>query len=765
LNISKEIKELYTKLEENIEGYLNDFDKKKLKIAFYHSCKEFWQQKNKYWKLKIVHLLNTSIKLASLQAWIPSIIAWLLHSCKIETNHRKKEFKKKFWKEVTKLIIWVNHIKNMKYEEWMTTKDIDFFKNFFKIWWKDLRVIFIKICEKIDSIEDIEHVDEKLRKQTAIEVTEIYSPMIKIFWIWKFFYNIEDTCYKYIHPKDFENISSILEKNKDIYNKRLNKIKGEIEIYLSEENIDANVESRIKSISSIAKKIRDKWLSIKWIFDIIAFRIIVENKRDAYIALGMMHSHFKVRWKRIKDYISAPKANGYQSLHTTLSDNEGNFFEVQIQTKEMYKLNTFWLASHSWYKWISSSNKSLPEWMQEILQNQKKQISWEELIDSLNMGNIKDTISCETPRWEIIELPKWSTIIDFAFKIHTQLGKKIIWARVNNEYSENLIQYIKDWDKIKLEVWEKESDYPVKYISYVKTNIAKKSLKKILKNKSIEKRILLWEHLLNNKMQILWYKSMSKMPTFLQKEILRRMNFEKEKELYLEIWWWNIDVNKIIDLIYNLWSEKEKYTNTVSLKIILKKKDHNNLYLISNVFHNLDINVINIEYKWLNIFSEVYVKNFKNLQELLSELSRVPNVKHVKRRLTNKNIGFISIIILTWFFILLSPFILFFFENFFHLSTIIYEILFYINIFFFVFTLYLFKNMAKNILPWLIKQNIFWISMIILNTITLLTVIIESIYVFNNNNSVFFFSIILLLYWLTIFDFIDSKVKNKEEIQ
>lgn len=760
--IKEEIQELYDNLEIEVEKYLENFDRKNLKKAFYFAYKNFSHKKTKYWQEKIVHLLNTAHKLASLQAWIPSVIAGLLHSYKIERSN-KKEFGNKFWQEITKLIIWVNNISNIVYSEWMTTKDIDFLKKIFKIWWKDLRVLFIKICEKIDWIENIINVEKELRRQTAIEVTEIYSPMIKILWIWKFFWNIDDICYKYIHPKEFENISNIINKDKENLENRIIFLENQIKKDLEESNIVAKIESRIKSISSIAKKIKNKGISIPWIYDIIALRIITENKNDAYVALWIIHSHFKVRWKRIKDYISAPKGNWYQSLHTTLSDNEGRFFEVQIQTKEMYKLNTFWLASHSWYKGISSSNNSLPEWMQDLLKNQKQQISWKDFIDSLNINNLKDTISCETPSWEIIELPKGSTILDFAFKIHTEIWKQILWAWINNIYSENLMQYIKEWDLIKLDIWKEECDYPVKYVSFVKTSLAKKHIKKLLKNKSKDKRILLWEHLLNNKMRGLWYKSFSKMPETIKIDVFKKIWLEDSEELFLEIWWWNIDINKIIDLIYNLWDEKNKYTSTVLIKITLKKKDHNNLYLISNVFHNLDINVKNIEYKWLIISAEVNVKNFLNLQELLAEISRVPNVISTKRQLTNRNIWFISIIIITGFFILASPFILFFIENFLNLSNIIYEILFYINVFFFIWMLYFFKSMAKNTLRWIINKNIFWIAMWILNTITLITVIIESIYIFNNDNSIFFFSLILILYGLTLFEYIDNKIPDDEE--
>ena len=762
LYIKEEIQGLYYNLEIEVGKYLENFDRKKLKKAFYFAYKNFSHKKTKYWQEKIVHLLNTADKLASLHAWMPSIIAGLLHSYKIDKSN-KKEFEKKFWKEITKLIIWVNNISNIVYSEWMTTRDIDFLKKIFKIWWKDLRVLFIKICEKIDWIMAIENLDGKQKKQLAIEVTEIYSPMIKIFWIWKFFWNTDDICYKYTHPREFSEIENIIKKDKNKLIDRIKELESKIETILTNELIEVKIESRIKSISSIAKKIKNKWISISWIYDIIALRVITNNKNETYLALWIIHSYFKVIWKRIKDYISTPKSNWYQSLHTTLTDNEENFFEVQIQTKEMYKLNSFGLASHSWYKSISSNNNSTPEWMKELLKNQKKQISGKNFIDSLNISNLKNTISCITPSWEIIELPKDSTILDFAFKIHTEIWKQILWAWVNNIYSENLIQSLKDWDTIRIERGEKECDYPVRYISYIKTNLAKKILKKQLKNKSKDKRIQLWEHLLNDKMKILWYKGFSKMPDFIKNNILKKVKLENNKELYLEIWWWNIDVNKIIDLIYNSWFEKYKYASTISIKIDLKKKDHNNLYLVSNVFHNLDVNVKNIEYKGLIISAEVNVKDFTNLQELISELSRVPNVISAKRQLTNRNIWFISIIIITWFFILASPFMLFFIENFLNLSKEIYESLFYINVFFFIFMIYFFKNMAKSILKWVINQNIFWVAMLILNTVTLVTLIIESIYIFHNNNSIFLFSLVLTLYWLTIFEYLDSKIKKNEE--
>jgi hypothetical protein len=369
---------------------------------------------------------------------------------------------------------------------------------------------------------------------------------------------------------------------------------------------------------------------------------------------------------------------------------------------------------------------------------------------------------CFTSTWDKIELPKDSTILDFAFKIHTKIWNRVTWAWINWEYVENLIQILNNWDKVHLSLSEKELEYPVRYISFLKTKSAKKNLKNSFKNKSISKIKSLWKHLLNEKMELLWYKSFEKMPLLIQNIVIHSLNINNINDLYLNIWTWNILIDKIINIIYNTKFDESKYKSIVWLKITFKQKSPDNINALFKVFHDLDINIININYKWTYTDAEINVKNLSLLRDLLVEISRIPNVLKVKRVLLKKMIIFLILLTLISAWIIISPIVLIFIENYYNFSNIIYKSLFYINIWFFVSLLYFFKYIVKATLPWLIKQKFFWMSMLMLNTFILATVIRESIYIFDSQNSIFLFSLVILVYWLTTFEYLDSKINNQK---
>jgi hypothetical protein len=269
--------------------------------------------------------------------------------------------------------------------------------------------------------------------------------------------------------------------------------------------------------------------------------------------------------------------------------------------------------------------------------------------------------------------------------------------------------------------------------------------------------------LLDIRMEFLGYKPFKNMPKVIRDDVLTFFQAKDIHSLYLWIWTAYIDADKVISYIYHLKHDNYKYASIVSLKITFKSKNHKNINALFDVFHNLDIHIVNIHYKWLSTDADINVKNLDILHELLAEVWRLPNVSQVKRRFTYRVWIFLSVLWAVSTFILMSPAMIFFIDKSFWLWEWIHKIMFFLVSGSFLFLLYFFKYIARVTLPWLLKRNTFWIGMFFLNTFILWTVIWEALYVFWSQNSVFFFSLTMLLYGLTLFEYSDSKELSEKE--
>ena len=755
--IKKDILEKYKSLENN---FSKKSDKKLLFLAFSFVYKRHKNEKNIDWKLIINHLLNTAFTAFSINKDIKIIISCLLHHCLILDDDEKKYIENTFSSEVLKILKWFKALTDIKYKEWELTNNPNLFNHYLKISGNDIRVFLIKICSRLDYIKDIDNLNKQEKKRVSIETLEIYIPLIRLFGLNKYIKDIEDLCFKNISPEEYKKVEKIILEKKDFLENKLDNIKNIIQDIAIENDIEIKLEGRIKSIYSLAKKMNTKNVPISGIYDLLAVRIITKTKKEAYEFLWLVHSIFKSKENRIKDYISSPKPNGYQSIHTTVVDTDWYVFEIQIQTKQMYEFNIFWMASHNLYKWKIKNPKSYPEWMKKIVADNKKNFNWNTIVDLFQNSFINNNIICLTPTFAKIELPKDSTILDFAFKIHTHFWNKLKWAWVNWEYIKDLVYILKNKDRIKLDLTDKDTNFKIEYLSKVKTKIAKRNIISSFKNKSEKKVQTLWKYLLDKRTELIDYKSFDKMPKIFIKNILEKNNIENKNKLYYEIWIWNLSVDKIIKQISNLSEKQWKYKTTVKLKIKFKLNNYKNINGLFEVFHNHNVNIINIDYRWVDTTVEINVKNTEILNDVIIEISRLPNIYKVKRIFSTKMRNFIILFSIFSIWTILNPIILIFWNTLFNIPHYLYKWFFYFNISLFIAMIYFLKHIAKVSLPWLIEQNFFWKLMFLLNTTTLITVIFESIYIFKDENIILLFSFIILLYWLTIFEYLDSK--NKE---
>jgi len=312
LKIEKKIEKLYKNLLEKIDSK----DIKKLEKVFLYS-------KEKYTDKKLfIHLLESSILLSSISNDIIWISACLLrHILKYSS---KEEIEKNFSSDILAIIENIQKTTNISYQKLDKQEKINLLNNIFESSNRDIRFFLVKICLRVNYIKNFWNLDEKTKKYLAKDTLEIYIPFIKVFWLAKYFSNIEDLCYQYIEPNEFNRIKKFLEAKRDFLEKKLKEIKKEIKKYCRKYSLKIDLQYRIKSIYSIHMKMKSKNIPFSGIYDLLAFRLIIESNktRDTYLWLWIIHTIFKSKNNRIKDYISNPKINGYQSLHTTVIDND-----------------------------------------------------------------------------------------------------------------------------------------------------------------------------------------------------------------------------------------------------------------------------------------------------------------------------------------------------------------------------------------------------------------------------------------------------------
>ncbi len=415
---------------------------KLIKQAYEYAGKMHEGQKRKSGEPYITHPLNVAYILATLKVSPIVIAAGLLHDTIEDTETTYDDLVLLFDIEIADLVNGVTNLKRLKYEsrEDKATKN---FQNLFLAMAKDIRVIVIKIADRLHNIRTLYARGEDARKRISKETLEVFIPIIHRLGMYKIKAEIEDSCFRYFDPENYENISNMIEKEKNKSDSGLNEFIKELEDLLSKGRKKPDIKGRVKTAYSIYKKMNNKNKDFNEIFDLLAVRIIVDSIPSCYEVLGTIQQKFKPIPNRFKDYIAIPKANMYQSLHTTVISPKGKIFEVQIRTKEMDAIAEDGVAAHWAYKekakYSAKSQQkeisaSLP-WFKKFVEYSAKDEDYigdkEEFFNIVMQDLLPADVFVLSPKGRIIDLPKGATVIDFAYRIHTDVGHKMVGATVN----------------------------------------------------------------------------------------------------------------------------------------------------------------------------------------------------------------------------------------------------------------------------------------------------------------------------------------------
>jgi len=427
--------ERYGELKAKIKKYNAGCDFELLDKAYAMAKKAHEGQLRESGEPYITHPLEVAHILADLEMDCTTIIAGLLHDTVEDTNCTFEEIKEQFGDSVAMLVDGVTKLDKIPY----TTKEelqAENLRKMFLAMAKDIRVILIKLADREHNIYTLKYLPEDKQKEKARETLEIYAPLAHRLGISRIKWELEDSSFRYLHPKEYYDLVEKIAKKRREREEYINTIINEIKGKTTELGIETQIEGRPKHFYSIYRKMKQQNKTVDQIYDLFAVRVIVNTVKDCYAVLGLVHELYKPMPGRFKDYIAMPKPNMYQSLHTTLIGHDGHPFEVQIRTHEMHRVAEFGIAAHWKYKEGITGKSELDNklaWLRQMLEWQKEASDANEFVETVKVDLFADEVFVFTPKGDVINLPIGSTPIDFAYAIHSAIGNKMMGARVNGE--------------------------------------------------------------------------------------------------------------------------------------------------------------------------------------------------------------------------------------------------------------------------------------------------------------------------------------------
>ena len=585
----------YTKIDKKVDNiiekvslYMNNLNKDYIKNEIYKAylyAREAheWQIRHS-WEYYINHPVESTNILVSLHPDLETIQACLLHDVIEDTPKTSEDILKDFWKEVTFLCEWMEKLSKVKYR-W-EERSIWSLRKMFVAMAEDLRVIFIKLSDRLHNMRTLHfHPNPIKRKRIALETINIYSPIADRLWLYHIKNSLDEEYLKIIQPEDYNRIIKELEQQEKNSIDFLKNVKNEIIEVLNNRIFNYEIDYRVKSIFSIYKKLEKKWLKhVSELYDLYWIRIIVENVSDCYKTLWIIHSIWTPLPQRFKDYIALPKPNWYKSLHTTvmwlLKGSRKQPTEIQIKTYEMKRYSDLWVAAHFEYKEKWSVVAKDVDWVKEL--KELTQSVWDnDFVWSLKIDVFKDRIFVFTPKWDFINLPAWSTPIDFAYYLHTDLWNHITLAKVNSKVHP-LDKELHNWDVVEVIIDKNKTPNPF-WVSFVKTVKAKNNIKSFLKKEDKEMYRERWRDIMNKYLEKADIGVFDKDYNLLKVIDWRENNMEERLQLLEQVWNFSISPNNLLKKIVKEQKLEakieEKKSKTKKRKIIVTPKNKTDIII------------------------------------------------------------------------------------------------------------------------------------------------------------------------------------------
>ena len=520
-------------------------------------------QKRKSGEPYIIHPLNVANILAGLGMDTTTVCAALLHDVIEDTKATRQDLIKEFGKEVTEIVDGVTKLQKLQYTD-KEEQQVENYRKMFLAMGKDIRVILIKLADRLHNMRTLKYLTRDRQLAISKETMDLYAPLANRIGMYSLKWELEDLSFKYLYPDEYREILEGLNEKREERLDFVDKIKKEITIELKKAKIVADTTGRAKHIYSIYRKMQRDGITLEQVYDLFALRIIVNSVKDCYAALGVVHELYNPMPGRFKDYIAVPKANMYQSLHTTLIGPNATPVEVQIRTWDMHRIAEFGIAAHWAYKEANRFKKTTVKveedklsWLRESLEWQREMNDPNEFLNTLKKELFEDEVYVFTKNGEIKVLPKDATPIDFAYSIHTEIGNKMTGCKINSQMMP-IVTKLNNGDIVDIITSDNAKGPSRDWLKFVQSTRAKNKIQQWFKKANREENIEKGKELLAREI-----KRVGLTETELYKQeyinaMLERYKFPNVTEMQSSVGFGAISAGKIVSKLLNEYSKDHK---------------------------------------------------------------------------------------------------------------------------------------------------------------------------------------------------------------
>ena len=537
----------------NTKKHNRKSDSKLIRKAYGFAKAQHGDQLRKSGEPYIIHPVQVAYILSDLGLDDSTICAALLHDTVEDTSVTKQDLATEFGEEIAELVDGVTKLSKLQYAS-MEEQQVENYRKMFLAMGKDIRVILIKLADRLHNMRTLKYLTRDRQIANAHETMELYAPLANRLGMYSLKWELEDLSFKYLYPEDYRELVEGIDRKREERLKFIDMIMEEIKQAVKKQHIEAEITGRAKHLYSIYRKMKRDNITLDQVYDLFALRVIVNSVKDCYAVLGVVHELYNPMPGRFKDYISVPKPNMYQSLHTTLIGPKGTPFEVQIRTWDMHRIAEFGIAAHWAYKEASfignkKANVKVSEdklsWLRETLEWQKDMQDPDEFLNTLKTELFEDEVYVFTPKGKIISLPKGSTPIDFAYNIHAEIGNRMTGAKINSKMMP-IITPLKNGDIVEIITSDQSKGPSRDWLKFVKSTSARNKILSWFKKNEREANIVKGKELIEKEIKKIGMKHSELAKNDYLQAALDRYKYNTPEDMYASVGFGAISPGKII---------------------------------------------------------------------------------------------------------------------------------------------------------------------------------------------------------------------------
>ncbi len=571
-------------------------DSKLIRRAYEYAKKYHGDQLRRSGEPYIVHPIQVAYILSTLGLDDSTICAALLHDTIEDTNLSKQDLIQNFGQEVAELVDGVTKLSKLQYAS-MEEQQVENYRKMFLAMGKDIRVILIKLADRLHNMRTLKYLTRDRQIANANETMELYAPLANRLGMYSLKWELEDLSFKYLYPEDYRELVEGINRKREERLKFIDMIMDEIRQSVKKQHIEAEITGRAKHLYSIYRKMKRDNITLDQVYDLFALRVIVNSVKDCYAVLGVVHELYTPMPGRFKDYISVPKPNMYQSLHTTLIGPKGTPFEVQIRTWDMHRIAEYGIAAHWAYKEASfmgnkKANVRVEEdklsWLRETLEWQKEMQDPDEFLNTLKTELFEDEVYVFTPKGKIISLAKGSTPIDFAYNIHAEIGNHMTGAKINSKMMP-IITQLKNGDIVEIITSDSSKGPSRDWLKFIKTSTAKNKILSWFKKNEREQNIVKGKDLIEKEIKKIGMTHAELAKSDYIESALARYKYNEVEDMYASVGFGAISPGKIVARMLEEY-RKEHQTENLEEKLeelskekVVKSKPSKNGIIVKGI--------------------------------------------------------------------------------------------------------------------------------------------------------------------------------------